>query len=201
MIVVCVLVLVTATVIVAVWKIPYAGQERVDQPVQELMLADAPALPGGWQQNDGQRGGEGGDLDRLGLDEQVSRSWNHGDGVAVTVWIGKYSSASRAGLEFSLRDPRQKRTSVTGALDEFEEISLQRLQSYPDHADENAYFCGKRVAGSAGCQVRWTWLRYGQYVVQTKTEDVPAPESGIPGWLFETVRDIDATLATRSPRV
>lgn len=197
LIVACAAALVVGVAAAAAWTLPYLGQNRPDRPVRDLVPADAPPLVGAWRSHDGREGDEGGDLDRLGLDEQTSRTWDRGDGVTVTAWVGKYSSPSRAGLEFSLRDPERKRRSFTGALDDFQEITVQRPPR-PDRADAAKYFCGTRAPGG-GCAVRWAWLRYGQYIVLIRTEGAPVPSDSLPPWLFDTVRQVDIAVTNAVP--
>ncbi|GAA2792647.1 hypothetical protein [Saccharopolyspora taberi] len=166
----------------AAWWVPLTWQARVDRPVGELMAAGDPPAPGPWTA--GYTEPEPG---------EATRSWKAPGGVEVDETIRRHSSPVWASLAYDRSDPSVERA-------EYFDLIVERTPPRPlPEADAARYFCGQVHGRPGTCDSWWVQLRYGQYVVDIQTVDVPSAESAeVPPWLAEFVRAADEALTSRT---
>ncbi|WP_187352076.1 hypothetical protein [Allosaccharopolyspora coralli] len=163
------------------WWLPLAGQQRAERPVAELMKPGNPALPGPWSRSDTAADSS---------DSEGTRSWVGPDRAEIDQTIRRYASPVWSSWAFSRADP------VSEHGEYFDAIVERRPPRPLTSAEQERFFCGQIHGRPGACDNWWVQLRYGQYVVNIQSIDVPSSDAGeIPPWLAEFVREADRSMA------
>lgn len=197
---VCVVIALVAGAIIA-WKLPYRGQGREDLPVAGLLASGAPPPPGPWQKSYVDNGWEPrGAFWKTGVEDEGTLSWQRKDRWEADESVHRYSSASLAAWYFDHRDPRQRLMGSSGRPEGFDDVITEPLGEGLG-ADGARYYCGKSAGSRGGCEQRWVWLRFGQYIVQIQVSEDLSAEQGPPSWLRAMTRDASGALTGRASLV
>ncbi|MDI2028060.1 hypothetical protein QFW96_05540 [Saccharopolyspora sp. TS4A08] len=172
-----------------VWWLVAPGEQRRVVGAAELVDVAPPALPGRWTAEVVDPGRLSSDW---GAQEQATASWRAPEAVEVDYTVRRYASARWAGWAFGRVDPR--------GGEGFDETSQRFPRVPPREADDVRFVCGEIRGRPGACDTWWVDLRYGQYLVQVQSTDVPAEDASVPSWLDQLVVGVDAEFAEVVPR-